>query len=55
MSEKTQEPKIFSAEMIEEITRILKHGNSVELKRENGKLVVVEIQRKVKSKTSITG
>lgn len=47
--------KLFTAEVIEEIGRILKHGNSVELKRENNKLVVVEIQRKVKIKTSVNG
>ena len=46
---------IFNAEVIESITRILKRGNSVELKKENGKLVVVEIERKVKTKTSING
>lgn len=46
---------IFNAEVIEAITRILKKGNSAELKRENGKLVVVEIERKVKTKTSING
>ena len=46
---------LFSTEVIEEITRILKHGNTVELKKENNKLVVVEIQRKVKTKTSIIG
>ena len=47
--------KLFTAEVIEEIGRILKHGNTVELKRENGKLVIVEIQRKVKIKTSANG
>lgn len=47
--------KLFAAEVIEEIQRILKHGNSVELKRENNRLVVVEIQRKVKIKTSANG
>lgn len=46
---------IFSDELIAEIMRILKHGNSVELKKENNKLVLVEIQRKVKNKTSIIG
>lgn len=46
---------IFNAEVIEVITRILKKGNSAELKKENGKLVVVEIERKVKTKTSING
>lgn len=46
---------IFNAEVIEAISRILKRGNSAELKKENGKLVVVEIERKVKTKTSING
>ena len=45
----------FTAEVAEEIQRILKHGNTVELKRENNRLVVVEIQRKVKIKTSANG
>lgn len=49
------ETKLFSQEIIDEILRVLKHGNSVELKKENNKLVVVEIQRKVKTKTSIIG
>ena len=49
------ELKLISQEVIEEINRILKHGNTVELKRENGKLVVVEIQRKAKIKTSMNG
>lgn len=49
------ELKILSQEVIEEINRILKHGNTVEIKCENGKLVVVEIQRKAKIKTSING
>lgn len=42
-------------EVIQMILTILKKGNNVEIKKENGKLVVVEIQRKVKTKTSITG
>ena len=46
---------IFNEEVIEAIVRILKKGNSAELKKENGKLVVVEIERKVKTKTSING
>lgn len=46
---------IFNTEVTEAISRILKKGNSAELKKENGKLVVVEIERKVKTKTSITG
>lgn len=39
----------------EMITQALKRGNSVELKKEQGKLVVVEIQRKVKAKASMIG
>lgn len=46
---------VFTAEVAETILKVLKRGDSVELKKENGKLVVVEIQRKVKSKTSIIG
>lgn len=46
---------IINNEVIEAISRILKNGNSAELKKENGKLVVVEIERKVKTKTSING
>lgn len=42
---------MFNADVIETINKILKKGNSVELKKENGKLVVVEIERKVKTKT----
>lgn len=47
--------KLFTVEVIEEILRILKRGNSAELKREKNQLVVVEIQRKVKIKTSVNG
>ena len=43
---------MFNTETIDMIVKILKKGNSVELKKENGKLVVVEIERKVKTKTS---
>lgn len=49
------EKGFITAEIENTIKRILKSGNSVELKRENGKLVVVEIQRKVKTKTLIIG
>lgn len=38
---------------IEIIDRALRHGHSVELKREQGKLVVVEIERKVKAKLNM--
>ncbi len=45
----------FTVEVIDEIRKILKRGNSAELKRENGRLVVVEIRRQVKIKTSANG
>lgn len=49
------ELKNISQEHIEEINRIFKRGNTVELKCENGKLVIVEVQRKAKIKTSMNG
>lgn len=49
------ENNLFSSEAIAEIGRILKKGNTVEIKKVNGALVIVEIQRKVKNRTSITG
>lgn len=55
MSDFANSPKLLSAEIIEEIIKILKRGNTVELKKEKDKLVVVEIQRRVKEKTSIIG
>ena len=36
---------------IEEIEKILKNGNTVELKKEKGCIVIVEIQRKAKHKS----
>lgn len=47
--------KCFTEEVIAEVEKILKKGNSVELKKENNKLVVVEIQRKARKKISIIG
>lgn len=46
---------LFTTEVADTILKVLKRGDSVELKKENGKLVVVEIQRKVKIKTSAIG
>lgn len=46
---------LFSDEVIGEVERIIKKGNTVELKRERDKLVIVEIQRKVKIKKSTNG
>ncbi len=46
---------LFTPEIVEQILRILKSGNSVELKKERDSLVVVEIQRKVKIKASAIG
>mgnify|MGYP007119991863 CR=1 FL=1 len=37
--------------VIEEIEKILKNGNTVELKKEKGYIVIVEIQRKAKHKS----
>ncbi len=50
-----KENSTFTPEVIDTINRILKRGDTVELKREHGKLVVVEIQRKAKIKASING
>ena len=47
--------ELFTPEVIDQILRILKQGNSVELKKERDSLVVVEIQRKVKNKVSAIG
>lgn len=42
-------------EIIQAVLSILKKGNNAEIKKENGKIVVVEIQRKVKIKASASG
>lgn len=46
---------IFTPEMVDLIMKILRKGNSAEIKKENNKLVIVEIERRVKNKTSIIG
>lgn len=46
---------IFDKKTTDLILQAFKRGNTVELKKEQGRLVVVEIQRKVKIKASITG
>lgn len=38
---------------LECIARILKSGNNVELKKVNGEIQIIEIQRKLKMKTPI--
>ena len=45
----------MNEEMIKEIYRILRKGNTVEVKKENGKIVIVEIQRKMKMKALANG
>ena len=45
----------FSQNEYEAIMGALQRGNTVEIKRERDRLVIVEIERKVKTKTSITG
>ena len=42
---------MFTKETEEAILRIIKRGNSAEVKKENNKIVVVEIARKVRIKT----
>ncbi len=46
---------IITPAALEMIAKIIKRGNSAELKKENNKLVIVEIKRKVQTKTSING
>ncbi len=43
------------AESAEQIIKIIRHGNDAEVKKINGQIVVIEIERKVRAKTSITG
>ncbi len=45
----------LSPEHEELITQILRRGNSAEIKKERDNLVIVEIERKVRNKTVITG
>ena len=47
--------KVFTAELQDAIMKIVKKGNSAEIKKENNKIVVVEIERRVRNRTSITG
>lgn len=46
---------LFAKETAREILHILNQGDTVELKREKGNLVVVQIRRKVKIKTAAIG
>lgn len=43
-------PEALDPETLAEIGRILKDGNTVELKIERGQLVIVEIKRRAKAK-----
>ena len=43
----------LDSETLSEIGRILKDGNTVELKLERGQLVIVEIRRRAKIKKSL--
>lgn len=49
------EKVLFDSEVTDLIMKIVLKGNSAEIKKENNKLVVVEIERRVRNKTSITG
>lgn len=50
-----EEKMAFTPEIIDVILKIIRRGNSAEIKKENNKLVVIEIERRVRNKTSITG
>lgn len=50
-----EEKSIFTPEMVDLIMKIVRKGNSAEIKKENNKLVIVEIERRVRNKTSIIG
>lgn len=41
---------VITDEMLKVISEVLKHGDTVELKREHNKLVVVEVRRKARIK-----
>lgn len=43
----------ISDEALKIIETALKHGNTVELKKEAGRLVIVEIKRQVKAKENM--
>ena len=45
----------MTEEMIREIYRILRKGNTAEIKKEHGNIVIVEIQRKKKIKAPVIG
>ena len=47
--------KLFAPEVVDLIMKIVRKGNAAEIKKENNKLVIVEIERRVRNKTSITG
>lgn len=50
-----EEKSIFTPGMVDLIMKILRRGNAAEIKKENNKLVIVEIERRVRNKTSIIG
>lgn len=54
METKQQELKTPN-ELLDIVEKILKRGNTAEIKRERDKIVIVEIQRQVKIKTFING
>lgn len=45
----------MTSETADLILSIMKRGNTAEIKKENDKIVVVEIQRRVRNKTPISG
>lgn len=45
---------ILNEEQLAEITRILRRGDTVELKKINGQIHIIEIHRKLTKKTELT-
>lgn len=48
------EPASASDEALEKILSILKRGNAAEVKRVGGEIQIIEIQRKVKHRMTVT-
>lgn len=48
------ETETTSAEIFSAVLPILKRGNTAEVKRISGEIQIIEIQRKIKHRTTIT-
>lgn len=47
-------PENTSDEALEKLLSILKRGNTAEIKRVNGEIQIIEIQRKIKHRMTVT-